>query len=100
MLRRGVNAIAKPSTASAVRAYTDYHHHKYPIFKPFWYGITTVIITLWAFLLSSGSMWYESNRTWKADSLRSWKRRLPHGFKWEQGPEVKSFFTNVPSGAE
>ena len=109
MLRRNIAAtfapaLAMPSTTLAVarRGYTDYHHHKFPYIPQFYWAQLVFICSTWLLFLSLGSVWWESNRAWKSDTLRSWRRLLGTGYRWsdEWGPQVDTIFTNLPTRAE
>ncbi len=100
MLRRGI--LSQRIQISNVRAYTDYTHHKYPNLAPVSYGTVGALLLMWIFSLSAGSMWWASNREWKSDVLRSWRRTLGTGYKWsdEWGPAIDNIYVGLPNRAE
>ena len=105
MIRRGLATpiLANPAAAGAARrSYIDLHHHKFPKFMPFVVGFPTVVIAFWLFFLSCGSVWWESNRVWKSDTLRSQRRLLGTGYRWanEMPPPPDTIFKNLPDEAE
>jgi hypothetical protein len=81
------------------RRYIDYHHREYPLFKPIAYGAPAFFIAFWIVYLRQGSVWTKRSE-YKKDLLRSWRRRLGTGYKWDFGPELKTVFTNLPDRAE
>ena len=104
MFRRSIQQ--QPRIAStlgnSVRAYTDYHHHKYPTMTNLVMLSNGGLLAAWLLFLSAGSMWFASNREWKSDVARSWKRQLGTGYRWsdEVGPMIETIYVNLPDRAE
>jgi hypothetical protein len=105
MLRRSVlpNASLVQATMTvARRGYIDYQHLKYPRIPQITVGVPAILFVFWVFWLSCGSIWWQSNREWKGDPARGWRRMLGTGYKWstEWGPAIESIYTNLPTRAE
>ena len=100
MLRR-FTAPATSRATVATRKYTDFHHRTYPTLPIITVFVPIVTVITWFAFICWGSVVYESNRLYKKNLLRSWKRRMGKGYKWsdEIGPEVKTFFKNLPTEA-
>jgi hypothetical protein len=104
MLRRGLVKAPRvqPAFGTAVRSYTDYHHHQFPKLPIFVYGWPFFLGIAYLFWLSCGSIWWQSNRELKSDLARSWRRTCGTGYRWstEWGPQINTIYKDLPSSAE
>lgn len=94
--------MVKPTIGNAQRSYIDIHHHSFPHLPLFTYGVPAFLGITWLFWLSCGSLLWKSNRDWKTNQSRGWKRLLGTGYKWstEFGPMITTIYCNLPDRAE
>lgn len=90
-----------PFRQALSRAYTDFHHVKYPIMYEYAIGVPLYWIFFYCMLVRAGSM-YSGKSEYKHDTLRGWRRKLGTGYKWstEWGAPLETFYKDLPSSAE
>lgn len=104
MFRRalGSNACARLSMlAKSSRNYTNYDHHKYPVYNTAVISIVGYFLAVWILFARLGSLLsYRSE--YKKDYLRIWRRKLGTGYEWSDawGPQMDTVFKNLPEAVE
>jgi hypothetical protein len=87
------------SVTAAVRKYTDFQHFKYPV-DPVWaYGVPLYYAFFFVIWFRMSTV-FTKRGEYKNDYLRVWKRKLGTGYAWSDawGPEIQTFYKNLPSG--
>ncbi|EAN78034.1 uncharacterized protein TEOVI_000878400 [Trypanosoma equiperdum] len=94
-LSRTVARLSVPS-----RRYTNYDHLHYATDTKAVLCILGYFVALWFVMLRIGSL-FSCRAKYKDDYLRVWRRKLGTGYQWSDawGPQIDTFFRNVPDRA-
>eukprot|EP00760_Papus_ankaliazontas_P025301 PhM_4_TR2625/c0_g2_i1/m.696 len=86
--------------ATSRRAYTEYHHRKYPLLGSIAYGLPAFWIALFMFYLRIGHVnTFTGYTDYKKDVMKGFYRW--NGYKWADEIElVETSFKNLPTGAK
>ena len=102
MFRRAAVPSSLSKTLTQSRTYTDFHHHKYGIYKPHAVPIIIFMAGFWMWSMTLGSVWM-SRPIHKLDSMEFARRHFPKGYKWADeydATPLKSIYVNLPDSVE
>lgn len=102
MLRRALGTnLGRQVAAVSKRAYTDYHHIQYPVWKGAVLSIVGYFAVMWVIFFRMGTA-ITARSEYKNDYLRVWRRKLGTGYQWADawGPEMDTIFKNLPEEVE
>ncbi|KAG8347641.1 hypothetical protein TRVL_01533 [Trypanosoma vivax] len=104
MFRRLVGSGASGAVSTlrvTARRYTNYDHFHYPADTKAVACVLGYFLVLWFIFMRVGSL-FTMRSEYKKDLLRVWGRKLGTGYQWSDawGPQIDTFFRNVPDSVE
>lgn len=103
MFRRVVSStpVGRQLAGVSKRAYTNYDHMKYPVYKNAVVAILGYFVVMWFIFNRQGSA-ATKHAEFKQDYLRVWRRKLGTGYEWADawGPQIDTMYRNLPDEVE